>query len=127
MLNKKNIITLFFSLFVFFSTSGFGSSIDANQRHNRQTGTTGDISQSSDSNDNKSITSIDGILQTSIKVNESNSPTFENLKNGKKSFILNSHLLSFKFSKRYYTFYCLNRINRIKVSPFYIAYHRLII
>lgn len=127
MLSKKNIITLLFSLFVFFSTSGFGNSIDPRQTHDRQTKITGGVSQTSRSNDNQSISSIEGILQTSIKVNESNSSTFQNLKNGKKSLTFNSHFLSFQFSNPYYTFYCLNRKNRINASPFYIAYHRLII
>lgn len=126
MINKKNLISLLFSLFVSLSANGSENAIYANQTHDRQT-TTSNISQSSRSKDNKSIISIEGILQTSIKVNESNNPSFENLNNNKKSFNLNSLALSFQFSKSHYIFYCLNRINRIKISPLYIAYHRLII
>lgn len=127
MINKKNIIIFLFSLFVFFSTNGVGNSIATYQKQNSHIETSGNISQSSSLNDTQNISPIEGILQTSIKVNESNSPTFQNFKNSKKTSTLISFLQSFLFSKSYYLYYCSNRTNGIIKSPFYIAYHRLII
>lgn len=127
MINKKNIIVFLFSLFAFIFTSGFGNSIDTHQIQNRPTETTSNISQRSCLNNSQRICPIEGILQASIKINESNSPTFQNFKNSKKYSILNSYLKSFLFSKSYYIYYCFNWTNKIITSPFYIAYHRLII
>ncbi|OFY85323.1 MAG: hypothetical protein A3F72_15185 [Bacteroidetes bacterium RIFCSPLOWO2_12_FULL_35_15] len=126
MIHKKNIITFFFCLFAFLSTNGFGITIDAKQTHHRNHETSGNISQSSPSND-YSIISLEGILQVVIRENESNSPTFQNFNSSKKYVVANSLLQSFLFSKSYYQNYCSNRINRIRISPFYITYHRLII
>lgn len=125
-MNKKNIITLLFSLFALISINGFGSSINAIPTpDNRNSNITTGISQIS--NETQYIICIEGIFQAYIKTNESNNPPFENFNNSKKNLNLNSRVLSFQFSNSCYTFYCVNRINRIKISPFYIAYHRLII
>lgn len=121
---KKNIFAFLFSLFAFLSISGFAR-IDA-ATHCNDNGI-GVISESSNQNDNHNITSLQWILQTSIKVDESNHPTFKNVKNNKKSFFSNSKPLAFDFSKPCYTFYCINRINTISVSPRYILHRRLII
>ncbi len=126
-MNNKNIIAFIFSLFAFLSTNGFANSIDTRPSNNKHHETTDGISQSSHKTDSQNIVGIEGLLQTSIKVNESNAPTFQSFKNSKKSFNLNSSLKSFLFSKSYYACYCSDRINRINVSPFYIAYHRLLI
>lgn len=122
MMNKKHIISFLFALFVFFSTNVVGNSIDAKHTASKES-----ISQNPRSNDNHNIISIEGIIPILIKINESNNPTFQNFNGSKKSAFANSLLQSFLFSKSYYVYYCSKRINRIKISPFYIAYHRLII
>ena len=127
MMNKKHIISFLFALFVFFSTNVVGNSIDDNQTHDKQSSTKESISQNSRSKDNHNIVSIEGIIPLLIKVNESNNPTFQNFNGSKKSAFANSLLQSFLFSKAYYVYYCTNRINKIKISPFYIVYHRLTI
>lgn len=127
MSTKRNIITLLFPLFVFFLTNGFANAVATSQAHTIQKETRGDISQSRDAKDNKSITCIDGVLQTAIKINQRTGPTFQSFKNNKRAYILHSTLLLFQFSKSYYSYYSLNRINTISVSPFYITYRRLII
>jgi hypothetical protein len=126
-MNTKNIISFLFSLFAFITINGFGNSIDTHQTNIIHIETTDDISQSPRPADNHNIIPIEGILQTSIKTNESNSPTFQDFKNSKKSLNSNSFLQSFLFSKSCYAFYCSNRTNSVNTSPFYIAYHRLII
>lgn len=127
MRRNKNILVFLLALFALFSTNGIGNSIVTKQINNRQTQATVSILKNPGSNDNHNIITIEGILQTSIKVNESNSPTFQNFNNSKKSSISNSFLQSFLFSKLYYAYYCSCRANSFSISHFYIAYHRLVI
>lgn len=123
MSNKPKIIAFLCLLFVVFSINSFGNSI-ANTKHSEETEA---LSQNSHPEKGENIISFIGILQPSIKINESNNFTFQNFKNSKKSFNLNLSLQSFLFSKSCYAFYCSNRTNNVNTSPFYIAYHRLII
>lgn len=123
MLNTKKIIAFISLLFVVLSADSFGNSI-ANTKQSEETKA---LSQNSYPEKSENIVSLIGILQSSIKVNESNSPTFQNSKNSKNTFNLNSSLQSCLFSKFCYAFYCSGRINSVNTSPFYIAYHRLII
>lgn len=137
MINKKNRFAFLFSLFTFLSISGFATlrvatskvanSIDKHQQENGQSEKTSNISSSSGSNDNPNIGSIEGILQTSIKINENNSPVFQNSKNSKRYSTFKAGLQSFLFSKSYYACYCSDLTNRINTCPFYLTYRRLII
>lgn len=128
MITKKNITAFLFFLFAFLSISGFANSTDARPVYTKHTeATNGGISQPLHNADNPSIVTIEGLLQTPIKINESNYPAFQNLKNSKKVFNLNFSLQSFLFAKSCYASYCSIRINSIHFSPFYIAYHRLLI
>lgn len=123
MLNKKKIIAFLCLLFVVISADSFGNSITNSERSKR----TEALSQNSHSEDSERIISLIGILQPSIKLNESNNFTFQNFKNGKKYFIPDLSWQSGTFSKFFYSSYCASRINSVNSSPFYIAYHRLII
>jgi hypothetical protein len=124
---KKHIIHFLFSLLVFVSTSSLASGIANKQLIDKPTEINGTISQPSDADDYQGIAAIEGILQTSIKVDESNGSVFQNIKNGKKVFGFDTTFLSFYFSESCYSFYCSKRVNKINTSPFYIAYHRLLI
>lgn len=123
MLNKKKIIAFLCLLFVVISADSFGNSV-TDTKYSEKTEA---LSQNSNPENGENIISLIGVLQPSIKLNESNNFTFQNFKNSKKSFNLNLSFQSFLFSKSCYAFYCSNRINSVNTSPFYIAYHRLII
>ena len=123
MLNNKKIVTFLCFLFVVLSINSFGNSIGEN-KHSEKTEA---LSQNSHSNNSENIVSLIGVLQPCIKLSESNNFTFQSFKNGKKYF---SHDLSYHLDvirKSFYVFYCAQRINSVKTSPFYIAYHRLLI
>lgn len=122
MLNKKNIISFLCLLFICFSINGFASQTDNKHIEKKET-----VSQNSREITNERVIHIEGILQPSIKVNESNNLSLPNFKNGKKYFSLTFSCQSTAFSKSFYNSYSLVRMNRISISPFYIAYHRLLI
>jgi len=127
MLNIKNTIAFLFILFALFLTNRIEVSIKGIQTHSLEFESAWDITQSPGSNENQNLTSFEGILQPAIRGNESNSSTFRNFKHNKKSFTLHSRLQSFLFSKFYFAYYRYGRTNKINTSPFYIAYHRLLI
>lgn len=126
MIYSNKLFIFLFTLLVSLSINLKGNNTDANRiDDNRSIVKSGTGIQNS--NDGQTIASIQGVLQTLLKINEKDYPTFENLKDTKKNLYFNSHLSSFQFSTGYFTSYCLNRINRSKVRHFYIAYRRLII
>ena len=120
--NKKNIIFLLFSLFICLSVSAFAGRADRKPLEHQ-----GTISQNKPRLVDEHVFSLEGILQPSVKVNESNSPTFQNFKTGKRNFSLAFSCFSTAPSRSFYDSYLLLRVNRVSVSPFYIAYHCLII
>jgi hypothetical protein len=109
-------------MFICFSVNGF-----AKGAGNGLVEPKGTISQSSSEKSDQKVFDAEGILQACVKVNEINNLTFQNFKTGKKYFTLALSCLSSASPISFYDSYFLLRINRFRVSPFYIAYHRLII
>lgn len=127
MMNKKNIIAFLFILFVFYTINRVGNIIACNPKQHINVEQKVSVTQNSFPSAKETIFEIVGILQPSINANESNSTTFQNFKNIKKIFSLNSPLQLLLFSNSNYYFFCSKRINQIRISTLYIAYHRLII
>jgi hypothetical protein len=123
---KKNIFFVLVALLVF--SSPINAGILSNQARLLETSKVFTVSEmDTDSEEEQSITSIrefDGFV---LKGNESNSSSFQSLQNQKKHLVINLAVLSTRTFTAYYSTYCQCRINSIQDSPYYIAYHRLII
>lgn len=122
MLHQKHILGILFSLLISFSVNGFASPVER-----VSVGLQGSVSESSPELKDVRIISAEGILQTSVKVSESNVPAFQNFKHGKRNSSFALVGFSIAGSGSIHDSYFILRMNRISVSPFYIAYHRLII
>ncbi len=121
MQNKKCILFFFFWMILCFSVAAHaGNTTPA-------AGQTGTISQKTSEIGLQRIMAVEGLLQPCVKVAESNSPVFQGFKNGKKYPALS---VSGNYSLTFISFqrsYSRLRSERAGASPFYIAYHRLII
>lgn len=122
MLHQKHILGILFSLLISFSVNGFACSVES-----KSGGLKGTISESSPELNDVRIISAEGILQSSVKVSESNVPAFQNFKHGKRNSCFALAGFSIAGSGSIRDSYFILRMNRISVSPFYIAYHRLVI
>lgn len=118
MRGKTNMLFLLISLFLGFSRIGSAHSAEGQ-------GTT--LSQRNGEVSYERTVSLEGVLQPLLKVAGSNSHSFQNLQNGKRFFSLVFTFNSSVSAGSFYASYSRLRDERISGSPFYIAYHRLII
>ena len=124
---KKSILTFLFPLFFCFSIHAFGDTFQKSNIGNASSEGVIRISQNSPVSNSEHFSSVEGILQLLSRVNESNNPTFQKLKNNKKIFGLHTFTRSDFCSKTCCCFLCFVQVKRIGDSPFYIAYHQLLI
>lgn len=124
---KKHIIGFLFLIFSFTTANIFSYGVSSFKFQKKQNEQTSIVFENNKTENNQNIVSIEGTLQSSLKTNENNHFRFPVFKKSKKNNALHFSSNQVIFSTSYFTFYRSFRINRIKFSPFYIAYHRLLI
>ena len=124
MLFKNKIPFILSLLFVIIVTNSFGKSIHSSTIS--KTTQASLVFEDGTIPGSESIIEIKGILQ-STKLTENNSPTFQNFKNGKKIFLLNSPFGCSDHLTCCYGSYCIRRINNLNDFPLYIFFLSLII
>lgn len=121
MRNKKCLLFFFFGMILCFSVAAH------TRNGSLATEQGGTICERTSEIDLQRIVAVEGLLQPCVKVTESNSPLFRGLKNGNKypalSISGNSAIAFILFQRSYSRL----RSERGSATPFYIAYHRLII
>jgi hypothetical protein len=124
--NKRYLFIYLLILFAFFSAKGIGKrAIDCEIKTtiNAFEGTL----KSSDPETGMQISAIASGIYFSMKINENNYPGFHNFNKGRKYFLQNSFSDIFLSSDFSYVSYCHERFKRLKITPFYISYRKLII
>lgn len=124
--NTKHIFTIFGLLFVLLSTNSIANAYTINE------GTISTHQQQISKQNNTQIVStsfdkLQGIVQPSVRLVESNIPTYRTLKNSKKIITTNSSFTVFNSSQPHYQNNFLRGQNNFTSYPFYIVYHRLLI
>jgi len=125
MLIKTKFISIVILLSLFISNSGFGSKFIAPLKGKAEVHQS--VSESPNPAGEETISTINDILHSSIRITGTSHHLFHCLKNNKKSPITCLPQQASLLFNSYYSDYQFSFSNNINRSPFYIAYHRLII
>jgi len=126
MLNKKIFFSFLLPLFVFLYTNGFGNAIDT--KHATKDIIQGEVSNSnSEKNAGDGIYTLEGILQTSVRLTENTCPTFLHFNNYKKHYSYTLTWQSAIYSQTLFNYYCFKRQESNTPPRLYIVYRSITI